>query len=63
MSKKIFIDSMLLKDFEAFIWLGLITIVTVYNVNMFTMVMLYTYHLRFVYPVFLILKSTLFLKS
>ena len=34
------IDSMLFNDFEVFIWLGSITIVTVYNV---TMVMLYIY--------------------
>ena len=35
------IDSVLFKDFEAFIWLGPISMVTVYNI---AMVMLYTYH-------------------
>ena len=53
------IDLMLFKDFEVFIWLGPITMVTVYNV---TMVMLYTYHFRCVDPVFFIHKSTSFLQ-
>ena len=35
------IDLVLFKDFGVFIWLGPITMVTVYNV---TMVLLYTYH-------------------
>ena len=53
---------MLFKDFEVFIWLGPITMVTVCNVAMFTMVMLHTYDIRYVDPVLLILKSTQLLK-
>ena len=51
------IDSVFFKDLEVFIWLGPITMVTIYNV---TMVMLYTYHFRCVNPVLLIIKSTYF---
>ena len=53
------IYSVRFEDFKVFIWLGPITMVTVYNV---IMVMLYAYHFRCVDPVLLILKSTLFLK-
>ena len=34
------IDSVFLKEFEVFLWLGPITIVTVYNVTMVTIVTL-----------------------
>ena len=44
-----------LKNFQVFIWLVPITMVTVYYV---TMVMLYAYYFRCVYPVLLIHKST-----
>ena len=54
-----FIDSVLFKDFEVFIRLGSITMVTVYNV---TMVKLYTYHFRWVDAALLIHKSISFLK-
>ena len=47
------IHSVLFKEFEVFIWLSSITMVTVYNI---TMVMLCTYHFRCIYPVLLILK-------
>ena len=53
------IESMLFKDFEVFIWLGIITMVTVFRE---TMVMLYAYHFQCVDPVLLILQSTSFLK-
>ena len=53
------IDSVLFKDFEVSIWLDPIAMVTVCNV---TMVMLFTYHFRCVYPILLILKSTSYLK-
>ena len=49
------IDSVSFKDLQVFIWLGPITMVTVYNV---TMVMLYTYHFRCGDPVIMIHKST-----
>ena len=52
------IDSVFLKEFEVFLWLGPITIVTVYNVTMVTMDMLYTYHFQCVDHVLLIHKST-----
>ena len=52
------IDPDLFKNFEAFIWLAAITMVTVDNIIMVTLVMLYTYHFRCVDPVLWILKST-----
>ena len=58
MSKKNVIDSVHLKEFEVFIWLGPITMVIVYKV---TMTMLYTYHFPYIDPVLWILKSTQFL--
>ena len=45
------IDSVLFKDFKVFIWLGPIAMVTVYNVTIINMVMLYTYHFRCLDPV------------
>ena len=54
---------MVFKDLEGIIWLGPITMVTVYNVIMVTMIKLYTYHFQCLGPVLLILKSTQFLKS
>ena len=57
-------DSVLFEDFKVIIWLGqtltygwVITMVTVHNVAMVTMVMLYIYLFRCVHPVLLINKS------
>ena len=57
------IISVIFNDFEVFIRLGPNTTVTVYNVTMVTIVMLYAYHFRCVDPVLLILTSTHFEKS
>ena len=46
------IDSVFFKDFKVFIWLGPITMVTVYNV---IMVMLYTHYFRCEDPVLFML--------
>ena len=63
------IDSMLFEDFKVIISLGqtltfgwVIIMVTVHNVAMVTMVMLYIYPFWCVDPVLLIHKSTWFLK-
>ena len=47
------IYSVLFIDFKVFIWLGSITMVTMYNV---TIVMLHAYHFGCVDPILLILK-------
>ena len=59
------VDSMLFEDFQVIIWLGqnltfgsVITMITVHNVAMVTMVMLYIYPFRCVDHVLLIHKST-----
>ena len=39
------IESVPFEDFKPFIWLGPVAMVTVHDVTMFTMVVLYNYHL------------------